>query len=421
MEIQVKYIHSQKEFKIYILGFVLALLFLGCEAEHPGPIGNDTTPPGQVSDVKIIPTPGGANLVYTLPNSGNLSYVEAVVNTPEGPILKFNASSHKDTISVVGLATTEPQEVLLYSVSENDVRSEPVSVMVNPKTPPYKAIFESMTMSEGLGGVEINFKNESNSEVAFYIGRVIEAEFVEGKPFYFDKVKNKERNRYLFWGYPAEEQKFGVFIRDRWNHYSDTLFATLTPILEILVDKSKFKAVKLQNDSEYFTTWNQKPTNLWDGIWSHDYDEPYSGNGTNWSHGEFKENAIAKMPAAVTIDLGQEVTISRIVVNHYWQYSGDAPRKSEIYGLVGYAENTISSSLGAWHNWTLLAEIEQTKPSTTGGSAEDDKTNWENGDVVLLSPPSDPVRYVRVKAVESWNGKQNWDAAELTVYGAPVK
>lgn len=415
MEKHIKYLSFNTGFK-YMLGLLLAILFIGCDEEHPGPIGSDGNAPGQISDIKVIPTPGGADLVYKLPDNDNLSYVEAVVNTPEGKVYKFNASSHRDTISVIGLATTDPQEVLLYSVNRSDVRSEPVSVTIDPLLPPYMAVFKTLAMGKGLGGVDITYLNDTRADLAFFIGRMIDGEFVEEDSYYSDK----EDGRYLFWGYKPEKQKFGVFIRDRWDHYSDTLYAEITPLLEVLLEKNKFKAVKLLNDSEYFTTWNQKPENLWDGKWSQDYSNPYDGGGTGWMHGEIKGNKTTRTPGAITIDMGQFANVSRVIVNHYWQYSGAAPRKYEIYGLVDYSQETIPTNLGAWHNWTLLAEAEQARPSATGGSEQDDATYWETGDITMITPPSDGIRYIRIKAVESWDGGQDWDVAEITIYGAPI-
>lgn len=423
MKKQFKYFSYHGGFK-FLLSFVFVLLLVSCEEEHPTPIGSDDMAPGQVSNVKSIPTPGGADVIYTMPNSANLSYVEAVVNTPEGKVLKFNASAHRDTISVVGLATSVPQEVLLYSVSKSNVKSEPVSITINPQTPPYLAIFESMKIEEGLGGVEVKYQNDSDAEIALYIGRMVDGKFIEDDSHYYDKIKDRNKNRHLFWGYTTEKQTFGVFVRDRWNHYSDTLFGDITPILELMMDKSKFKAVNLQNDSQYKIGQYERFSNLWDGKWSDDYSNPYNGNNPSnpatvyWEHANLAGDEKNAIPGAGTIDMGQEVTISRIVVNHYWQYSGDAPRKYEIYGLIGNNEDNLQHNMGAWHYWTLLAQVEQVKPSTAGGTTEDDEANWEAGDTILLTPPSDPVRYIRIKAIESWNGKLNWDAVEITVYGA---
>jgi hypothetical protein len=405
----------------YIAGLILALMFVACEEETHGPIYDEGTAPGQVTNIKTIPTPGGADLIYNLPDDTNLSYIEAVVNTPEGKTFKYNASSHRDTISVIGLGSTDPQEVLLYSVSKNEKRSEPVSVTINPLTPPYLEVFKTLTISEGLGGVNLNYQNDNNAELAFYLGRIVDGEFIEEDAFYYNKVRDRGKDRYLFWGYPAEKQKFGIFIRDRWDHYSDTLYGDVTPILEVLLDRSKFKKVSIQEDSEYINDAYQKPENLWDGNWSPSYDDPYTGGNTDWRHGDLKEDKYTKNPAALTIDLGMKANISRIIVNHYWQYTGDAPKEYEIYGLEGVYDDNLPYSIGAWHNWTLLAKGEQVKPSATGGSADEDKANWEAGDVIMVSPPSEIIRYIRIKAIESWNGRKNWDAAEIRIYGAPVE
>ncbi|CAK7048830.1 MAG: hypothetical protein PARBA_01702 [Parabacteroides sp.] len=401
---------------LYILSILFATTFIGCDDKQHGPINKGGDVPGQVTNVQIIPTPGGADLVYSLPEDKELSYIEAVVNTPEGNTFNFKSSVYRDTISIEGLATKNEQEVLLYSVNKSGIKSEPLSVYIEPLTPPYMKVLETLTLQDGLGGVDVRYDNETGAELALFIGRVIDGQFIEEDSYYSDK----KEGRILFWGYEAESQKFGVFIRDRWDHYSDTLYADVTPILEIMFDKKKFKAIRLQYDSELKTGY-EKPENMWDGYWSEDYKNPYTGGGTNWSHGAFYENTASNDPGSVTIDLGQMVNISRVRFNHYWTFDNNAPKKYELYGLLDYDEDNIPYTIGAWHNWTLLAEVENVKPSTIGGKPEDDAASWEAGDITLLTPPSDAVRYIRIKSVESWNGKRTIDFAEVSVYGQPIQ
>lgn len=401
---------------LYILSILFATTFIGCDDKQHGPINKGGDVPGQVTNVQIIPTPGGADLVYSLPEDKELSYIEAVVNTPEGNTFNFKSSVYRDTISIEGLATKNEQEVLLYSVNKSGIKSEPLSVYIEPLTPPYMKVLETLTLQDGLGGVDVRYDNETGAELALFIGRVIDGQFIEEDSYYSDK----KEGRILFWGYEAESQKFGVFIRDRWDHYSDTLYADVTPILEIMFDKKKFKAIRLQYDSELKTGY-EKPENMWDGYWSEDYKNPYTGGGTNWSHGAFYENTASNDPGSVTIDLGQMVNISRVRFNHYWTFDNNAPKKYELYGLLDYDEDNIPYTIGAWHNWTLLAKVENVKPSTIGGKPEDDAASWEAGDITLLTPPSDAVRYIRIKSVESWNGKRTIDFAEVSVYGQPIQ
>lgn len=401
---------------LYILSVLFATTFIGCDDKQHGPINKGGDVPGQVTNVQIIPTPGGADLVYSLPEDKELSYIEAVVNTPEGNTFNFKSSVYRDTISIEGLATKNEQEVLLYSVNKSGIKSEPLSVYIEPLTPPYMKVLETLTLQDGLGGVDVRYDNETGAELALFIGRVIDGQFIEEDSYYSDK----KEGRILFWGYEAEPQKFGVFIRDRWDHYSDTLYADVTPILEIMFDKKKFKAVHLQYDSKLNTGY-EKPENMWDGHWSEDYKNPYTGGGTNWSHGAFYENTASNDPGSVTIDLGQMVNISRVRFNHYWTFDSNAPKKYELYGLLDYDEDNIPYTIGSWHNWTLLAEVENVKPSTIGGKPEDDAASWEAGDIALLTPPSDAVRYIRIKSVESWNGKRTIDFAEVSVYGQPIQ
>lgn len=89
--------------------------------------------------------------------------------------------------------------------------------------------------------------------------------------------------------------------------------------------------------------------------------------------------------------------------------------------MVDYNENTVPYSYGEWTYWTLLAQMENVRPSNIGGSAADDALAWQEGDTQLFTPPTEPVRYIRIKAIEAWSGLKEFDFAEITVYGQPVK
>lgn len=318
-----KYISVFQKAVYSTLVFLIALT--SCDKEINSGITKEDAVPGLVSNIKVEPTPGGAILTYNLPNDENLSYVEAVVKKPEGKTVNFLSSSFRDTISVVGLGTTAEQEVLLYSVSRGGMKSEPVSVKIHPLTPPHIAVLADLTLSEGLGGVSVNYTNEGGADLAFYFGIVENGKFVEKDIKYSDVVNG----RLLFWGYPPEEQEFALYVRDRWDHYSDTVYARVTPLEEVMLDKSKFKALQLQYDGTYQTDTYQRPENLWDGAWSTDYTNPFTP--ANWRHGAVNQQADGS-PAALTIDLGEYVNISRIRINHYWKYNTNEGGHPEVDG-----------------------------------------------------------------------------------------
>src|SRR5690606_35307007 len=67
-------------------------------------------------------------------------------------------------------------------------------------------------------------------------------------------------------GFESTEQSFGVYMRDRWENYSDTLVRNLTPLFEEELDKSRFAEVRLPTD-----TWQKRYSNspgvsaIWNG------------------------------------------------------------------------------------------------------------------------------------------------------------
>lgn len=407
---------------LFLLFLFISIVVGSCSEEFNSPMTKNDAIPGQVVDIKVTPIAGGAILTYKLPIDENLSYVEAEIYKPNGKKVNFISSSFRDTISIVGLGSTNEQEVLIYSVSRGGVRSQPTSIKISPLTPPHISVLNSVRLSEGLGGVLVNFENESSSDLAIYVGRKINGTFKE-EDVQYTKVKD---GRLLFWGYPSESQEFGVFVRDRWDHVSDTVYATLTPQLEVMIDKSKFKVLTLANDGKYGSGSFERPENLWDGLWSKDYTNPFTGNNVGYKHALILRQDDGK-PAAITIDLGQNVSISRIQFNHYWKYNtgeggqSRGAKKWEVYVLPNYEDNFIPFTMGEWFHWTLLTTMENIRPTNQGGTAEDDRLRWEAGDTNIFTPPTETVRYIRIKAIESWSGLPEFDMSEMTIYGSVVK
>src|SRR5690625_2151881 len=54
---------------------------------------------------------------------------------------------------------------------------------------------------------------------------------------------------FTFSGFDPEDKEFGIFVRDQWLNYSDTLFPTITPWEEVRVDMSNFRPFILPGDA----------------------------------------------------------------------------------------------------------------------------------------------------------------------------
>ena len=207
-------------------------------------------------------------------------------------------------------------------------------------------------------------------------------------------------------GFDPLERTFGVFVRDRWNNRSDTLFADLTPVFEQKLDKTKFRKVELPSDT-YDPHIGSNVVNLWDD---------QTGNaGSNIFHSKPGSG----LPQWFTFDLGITTTLSRFKLHHRdggtdGAYTGGDPRVYEIWG-----RNNPDTD-GGWENWTLLMTCESVKPSgqPEGTVTSEDKqfavVDGEDFDFPAAIPP---VRYLRFKTVKVWGVLDHMYIAELTFWG----
>lgn len=389
----------------------LLLAAMGCREEEIGPIENDPTPPGQVSNMRAEALPGGARITYTLPASRNLLYVAAELSTRQGQLRQFKASYYTNELTIDGLGDTAAYEVKLYSVNKSEKRSEPVTVTIHPLPPPYTTTFKTFKLSADFGGINLQFSNPTGADLVIGLcGKDSAGNFGLLDNYY----TNLKEGNYTFRGLPAEKARYGVFIRDKWGNTSDTLFEELTPLFEKMLDKSKFREIKLPGDGPVYTTeWNIALRNCWDGKWSSDFSLPYDGSGNNWLNVS-TDGPYDGTPVYITIDLGVSAQISHFRLNHYYRYINKAPRKYELWGTNNPPAD------GSWNNWTKILEYEQVKPSGQPGEQynDADAENWLRGDQANFPQGLPPFRYIRFRCLENWMGNGNLSFSEITFWGA---
>jgi len=407
-----------KKFGLTGLLFFFLVALTQCEEEKNTPIETGGEAPGKVFNLRENPIAGGSEISYSLPDDKNLLYVEAELTTSEGKFLNFKASSYISSIVVTGLASVNPVEVSLYSVSKSGVRSEAQKITIHPLNPPFDEVFRSVSLSAMFGGIKMEFKNAEGSELALLLGYYDEEGVFTDYDGYY--TRSAADSVYIFRGLPAEEKTFGVYVRDRWDNFSDTMFVSLTPLFEEEIDKSKWKALYLDNDGPFYPVGHMYYTinrieNLWDGAWSKSFSDPYMLQlPSAYLQFGFYENGKID-PKSLTFDMGETYRISRIRVNHYRRYEYMAARKWEVWGC-----ETTPPQDGDWDwpGWIKLAYMEQIKPSGLPGISygEGDAEAWEagtSGDVEA----EDAIRYIRVKALESWATEPLMNCAEITLFG----
>src|SRR5246127_5316207 len=150
-----------------LLSGLLILLLGSCKKNEGfnGPVSNDKTKPGIVTDVKVKNLNGAAYITYTLPNSPNLLYVQAQYNINGKTIRQTKASYYTDTVLVDGFAKSQDYQVTLWSVSRANVQSDPITVTVHPDTPYYQLIKPTVKLAADFGGVNVKGLNPSKKDI----------------------------------------------------------------------------------------------------------------------------------------------------------------------------------------------------------------------------------------------------------------
>lgn len=396
-----------KNFIRYFL--LLAVVIVGIiqctdDVDRGIPTLKDDAPPSPVTDVQVEPIPGGAILSYTLPKSDNLLYVMAEYTIGD-KLFEKKSSFYSNNLTVEGFPDTKQYNLKLYSVSRSGTKSAPVSVKINPLTPPVVAVLNSVVLEPTFGGVKVKFENESESELKLVVLTTDSLGDLYPADIYYTKRKE---GSFSVRGFSPELRKFGFYALDRWDNYSDTLFVELEPWFEEQLDKFKFKPLMLPTDTyEAHASASYTLERLWDDVW-----------GTTAA---FHTKPNTGIPQWFTFDMGQTARLSRFKFHHRYasssgagsdgQYSAGDPQIMEVYGSNNPAAD------GSWDSWTLLGQFESVKPSGDAKwTSEDIQYACFDGEDFEFENPG-IYRYLRFKILKNWGGVSYIYIAELTFWG----
>lgn len=126
-----------------------------------------------------------------------------------------------------------------------------------------------------------------------------------------------------------------------------------------MVDKSAMRAFVQENDGIIPNDPHVKSEYLFDGIWKTHYEDYSTSNiaGVDMDYNNFQlltqvEDAAAGHGDSFTIDAGEAVSLAKIVVHHYYDYTRNDPIEYEIYAYTGSGEYSSN-----WNDWTKIAEF----------------------------------------------------------------
>lgn len=384
--------------RIVFLSFIISMMLIGCKEEPIGQQPVNDTPPGPITDIKVENIPGGAILTYKLPNDEDLLCAKAFYSLKEGVTSEVTSSLYTDSLVIVGFGDMSPREVKVVAVDRSQNLSSPAYVTVTPLEPPVLSIGNSLRIVPDFGGIQAFWENPTRHNITIVILREDHnGEYVPIDAYYSSQREGNQTTR----GLDTLEYNFGFFAQDRWENKSPVKYEKLTPFFETALDKKKFRAVTLPNDEP--TAWGWVLQNLWDDVISDGNGFHTDNNSQNW-------------PQAITFDLGVTARLSRIRVfqrQGEWIYQHGNPRRFEVWGSPEFEPT------GSWDRWTKLMDCESIKPSGLPlGQFDSEDREWAGvGEEFICSPENPPIRYIRLRILQTWSGGSFFHISELDVFG----
>lgn len=378
-----------------------------------GPVSDDMTKPPVVTNVKVANFKGGAYLTYDLPKSANLLYVLAKYRIRDNVSRQTKSSYYSDSITVNGFAESKEYTVTLFSVSRANVFSDSVTVTVHPDTPYYKLIKPSVVIHPDFGGINVTATNPDKQPLGYVL--VTYDNSTQSYEVQDQHYSNVDSLSYSVRGYDSIPEKFGVYVTDQWGNISDTVFSTVKPFYEALLDKSKFYKYSLNSDNPIGYGWDLPY--LWDGN--------SDGGSTGWH-----TLPGGPLPILCSFGLGQTARISRFVL---WQrtgqytYSHGNPRDFTIWGSVKPAPVDAAMPLNSAPgtivgDWVNLGNFHFPDPPSglpPGATNAADEAFVSAGISFPVDIGNPAVQFIRLGISSTWSGGDFAHIIEMSFYGKP--
>lgn len=403
-----------------IIGAVLSIFSCIDNENINDPRGNSTAP-NIPEDVVVKDIPGGAVLKYKLNHStSNIRYVKAEVKDAEGNMSYFHSSIGIDSLLIEGLLSTEKYEVKLYSINYSDTPSEAISVKIAPEQAP----IEAATIAElrsSFSSVRVIYENPTKEKLFIGLTKKINGHWEQmGMPY-----APLPKGSVYITDQKDVEAEYGAYFYDKWGHRTEMKTATVTPMIEYVVDKSLMETCDFGTDAVGRPDGG-KPSCLFDGIYNN-----IAVAALFWPW--------INTPSWVSLDLGKSYVLSSFTLWNRWNngFNYGSPRVFEIWGSNNPNMDEVVLPLGDQQimdpSWFFIGRFETMKPSgntdlkPSGELASD--VNYANAGFHFMFPPdyttdipgSQEVRYIRFYVHTTWEVPLgSIRIGELSFWGLPV-
>lgn len=371
---------------------------VSCEKETHKPL-YEGGKPGAVSGYTVENLAGAAKITCKVSDEKTL-YVKAVYTIKNGIKRVAKASKFDNTLILDGFPEAKEYTVSVYAVSVDEKESEPIQVIVNPSTPPYKEVRNNLEFTATYGGGLITGTNDTKANLMIGVITKGASEEWEDVTEYFSSATEIY---FTFRGFEPKPREFGIYVRDQWQNYSDTLFQTITPWEEVKVDMSNFQQTVLPGDAPARAA-NQL-RKMFDGVTG------------SWVNGYYSE--AVGVPQHITIDLQKTFQLSRFKMwqNSNLYYQSANAKHMKIWGSMNPNPNGEFDD-----TWYLLGEFDNWKPSglPPGEMSDEDLARAEEGNEFTFELNTQPARYLRIETLETYQPRSQVYFVELAFWGREI-
>ena len=367
----------------------------------------DTTPPGILSDISVVPTNGGGMISYSLPSDNDISYVRAEYTNSQGEDVFRVSSRYNNSIEINGLNQTTPIQIRLYVVDENENVSEEVEIEFTPLESFIYLVQQSIEISPDLGGVKITWENIASKTVFVYV------HILNGTNETIRILSSDNAQESLFIrGLDAVEMTFSTKVEDFDGNITDLqVVGNYTPLFEEKIEKNTWTLIASQSMNG--NAYEGRTVNFWDDIV--DTVETDSDNSYFIATRENNGGSL-NFPLDIVIDLNKNVKIKRFKIwqRAYWYQGGGVTyhyQEENLKSFNLYASNDAQS-------WDLLGEFDIGDPRDSAGNIPASAFQEAiDGHDFTLDNTSEQFRYLKFSITSNYGSTIITVGSEITLYG----
>ena len=367
----------------------------------------DSTPPGILSNISVVPTNGGGIISYSLPSDNDISYVRAEYTNSQGEEVFRVSSRYNTSLEINGLNQTTSIKVRLYVVDENENISDEVEIEFTPLESFIYLVQQSIEISPDLGGVKITWENIATKTVFVYV------HILNGTDETIRILSSDNAEESLFIrGLDAVEMTFSTKVEDFDGNITDLqVVGNYTPLFEEKIEKNTWTLIASQSING--NAYEGRTVNFWDDIV--DTVETDSDNSYFIATRENNGGSL-NFPLDIVIDLNKNVKIKRFKLwqRAYWYQGGGVTyhyQEENLKSFNLYASNDAQS-------WELLGEFDIGDPRDSAGNIPASAFQEAiDGHDFTLENTSEQFRYLKISITSNYGSTIITVGSEITLYG----